>query len=275
MKIKKTLAIVMTAAMSFSTLTGCSQATTNYIQELSKTSKWESTSCEANGSVNVEAQGLNKNISFTSTGYSSGDKSYSEIKFNDPSGMFNIPEIKAYTDGSTAYLNKSYYEGIYTMMGEAVPEGLKNVSAEYIGIDTGMNAAELKTVMTEPDAIVKLSKTIFGDADMDLPYVQNGREYTVSLDSDQAVDLAVKGINAVSGNLENLNTTFGLNLTADQIAELRKQVADQGFTQGVAAVKDAVKGLKAMQARGCNVSMPNKTVIHKYLDKLTPAAELA
>ena len=30
-----------------------------------------------------------------------------------------------------------------------------------------------------------------------------------------------------------------------------------------------------MQARGCNVSMPNKTVIHKYLDKLTPAAELA
>ena len=47
------------------------------------------------------------------------------------------------------------------------------------------------------------------------------------------------------------------------------------FEVGNDGLKDAVKGLKAMQARGCNVSMPNKTVIHKYLDKLTPAAELA
>ena len=29
-----------------------------------------------------------------------------------------------------------------------------------------------------------------------------------------------------------------------------------------------------MNVRGCNVSMPNKTVVHKYLDKLSPAAEL-
>lgn len=46
------------------------------------------------------------------------------------------------------------------------------------------------------------------------------------------------------------------------------------FEVGNDGLEDAVKGLKAMQARGCNVSMPNKTVIHKYLDKLSPAAEL-
>ncbi|MGN0143488.1 MAG: shikimate dehydrogenase [Clostridium sp.] len=46
------------------------------------------------------------------------------------------------------------------------------------------------------------------------------------------------------------------------------------FEVGNEELEDAVKGLKAMQARGCNVSMPNKTVIHKYLDKLTPAAEM-
>ncbi len=39
-------------------------------------------------------------------------------------------------------------------------------------------------------------------------------------------------------------------------------------------LEDAVKGMRAMKIRGCNVSMPNKTVIHKYLDKLSPAAEL-
>jgi len=46
------------------------------------------------------------------------------------------------------------------------------------------------------------------------------------------------------------------------------------FEVGNDGLEDAVKGLKAMQARGCNVSMPNKTVIHKYLDKLSPASEL-
>lgn len=46
------------------------------------------------------------------------------------------------------------------------------------------------------------------------------------------------------------------------------------FEVGNDGLEAAVNGLKAMQARGCNVSMPNKTVIHKYLDKLTPAAEM-
>lgn len=47
------------------------------------------------------------------------------------------------------------------------------------------------------------------------------------------------------------------------------------FEVGNDELEDAVKGLKAMKARGSNVSMPNKTVIHKYLDKISPAAELA
>lgn len=36
----------------------------------------------------------------------------------------------------------------------------------------------------------------------------------------------------------------------------------------------AIKGLRAMKMRGANISMPNKTVVAQYLDKLSPAAEL-
>lgn len=39
-------------------------------------------------------------------------------------------------------------------------------------------------------------------------------------------------------------------------------------------LEDAVKGMRALKMVGANVSMPNKTVVHKYLDKLSPAAEL-
>ncbi|HBJ1646660.1 TPA: shikimate dehydrogenase [Clostridium botulinum] len=46
------------------------------------------------------------------------------------------------------------------------------------------------------------------------------------------------------------------------------------FEVGTEQLEDTIKGFRAMSVRGCNVSMPNKTVVHKYLDKLSPAAEL-
>lgn len=244
MKMKKTLAIVMTATMSLLTFTGCGQTTNNYMKEVTKTLEWGACTSESKGTLNLEANkaAQNVSISFSSTAFKSGDKSYSEIKFTDPSGVFNIPEIKAYTDGATAYINKSYYEGIYTMMGQAVPEGLKNINAEYIAIDSGMNNVELNKMMTDPNEIIKLSESIFGDSDIDLPYTQNGREYTMDLDSDQMVDLGVKGIKALSKNLDNVNNTFALELNAEQIAEIKNQIASEGFTQGVTSIKDAIKG---------------------------------
>ena len=39
-------------------------------------------------------------------------------------------------------------------------------------------------------------------------------------------------------------------------------------------LEKTVEGLKAMKVRGWNVSMPNKTIIVKYLDHLTPVAKM-
>jgi len=46
------------------------------------------------------------------------------------------------------------------------------------------------------------------------------------------------------------------------------------FEVGNEDLEDTIKGFRAMKVRGSNVSMPNKTVVHKYLDKLSEAAEL-
>jgi shikimate dehydrogenase len=47
------------------------------------------------------------------------------------------------------------------------------------------------------------------------------------------------------------------------------------FDVGLEGVEDAIKGLRAMKFRGCNVTMPLKRAVCQYLDKLTPAAEMA
>lgn len=40
------------------------------------------------------------------------------------------------------------------------------------------------------------------------------------------------------------------------------------------SLEGAVQGIRSLKLVGYNVSMPNKTVVHKYLDKLSPAAEM-
>ncbi|WP_318505054.1 shikimate dehydrogenase [Bacillus sp. T3] len=47
------------------------------------------------------------------------------------------------------------------------------------------------------------------------------------------------------------------------------------FEIGNQSLPDVLKGLRALNVRGFNVTMPNKTLVCKYLDKLSPAAELA
>ncbi len=46
------------------------------------------------------------------------------------------------------------------------------------------------------------------------------------------------------------------------------------FEVGLNEIQDAVKAIRTLKLVGCNVSMPNKKAVCRYLDRLSPAAEL-
>lgn len=243
MKLKKTLSVVMAATLAMFTMAGCSQSTINYSKEISNTSKWEATTSKMQGIVSVNALGENTQVRFTSTGYAVGnDKAYADVKFNDPAGKINIPEIKVYVDGGTSYINKSYYESIFTLSGQAVPTGLTNLNAEYIAIDTGIDTNAIKALINQPDALTNLGKTVFGDSDVDIPFVQNGREYTVNLDANQTVDLVGKAAKAAINNLDNINSTFKLGLTAENIQQIKAGANNQAIDSGLSQAKTLLAG---------------------------------
>ncbi len=60
----------------------------------------------------------------------------------------------------------------------------------------------------------------------------------------------------------------------EAFAKLGLDYAYLAFEVDNETLEDTIKGFKAMKVRGWNVSMPNKTEIHRYLDELTPAAKL-
>ncbi|MDY4575059.1 shikimate dehydrogenase [Intestinibacter sp.] len=60
----------------------------------------------------------------------------------------------------------------------------------------------------------------------------------------------------------------------EAFAKLGLDYAYIAFEVGAEDLEDTIKGFRAMKVRGSNVSMPNKTIVHKYLDKLSEAAEI-
>jgi len=60
----------------------------------------------------------------------------------------------------------------------------------------------------------------------------------------------------------------------ESFAKLGLDYAYLAFEVGNEQLEDVIKGIRALGMRGSNVSMPNKQVVLKYLDKLSPAAEM-
>ena len=60
----------------------------------------------------------------------------------------------------------------------------------------------------------------------------------------------------------------------EAFAKLGYDYAYLAFEVGADEIEDAVKAIRTLKMRGSNVSMPNKTLVGKYLDELSPAAEL-
>ena len=56
--------------------------------------------------------------------------------------------------------------------------------------------------------------------------------------------------------------------------KLGVDIVNLAFEVDADDLEDAIKGLRALKMRGSNISMPNKTIVHKYLDEVSPAAKL-
>lgn len=56
--------------------------------------------------------------------------------------------------------------------------------------------------------------------------------------------------------------------------KLGLDIVNLAFEVSADELEDAIKGFRALKLRGSNISMPNKTIVHKYLDEVSPAAKL-
>ncbi|MDR5588950.1 MULTISPECIES: hypothetical protein [Clostridium] len=269
MKLKKTLSIVMAATLSIFTIAGCSEQGKNYSKELNNLTKWEATSSEFTGEMSIEANGENENFTFSGTSYMKGQtQGHMNFKFNSKSGKINIPELDMYLDNGISYISKNYYTQNFTLNGIEAPKSISNISADYIGIDSGLDMNSLIELTKSPDYLSNLSTQLFGkNNDVEIPMKQNGREYSVNMDSDQIVDLVSKGISGLSENLDNSNSTFKLGLNEEMIKTLKEGVKDPSF-------KTMLEQAKPM-LNGSNISTKEKFTDDSYTAEFNMNVQIA
>ncbi|NFI02902.1 hypothetical protein FC959_00530 [Clostridium botulinum] len=243
MRLKKTLSIIMAATLSVFTITGCSSEAMSYSKEINNLAKWEATNSQFTGEVNVEAQGESEKITFTGTSYSKGqDQAYIELKFNDASNKINIPELKLYVDKGITYMNKSYYVNTFTANGGAAPTGLTDLPYEYIGIDSGMDMNAITEMTKSPDYLANLGKMIFGDSNVELPLIKNGREYSMNMNSEEMMNLVSKAAKAMANNLDSSNSGLNLGFDAEMIKGIQTAVKDPSFDTTLNQAKALIEG---------------------------------
>lgn len=243
MRIKKIAALVMAGSLSVCALTGCSQESKNYFNEVEKTASWDGVDTKVDGAVVLNVAGQDLKFDFKGDGYiNQADlKGKLNISLNSNNEEIKIPSIEMYLDNAVSYINKDYFTGAFTNNGLEVPSGIANIPAQYIGIDNGMDKNYYKMLSTQT-GLLDFQKDLLGDTQLEIPMTQKDREYTVNLNEEQISDLIKDIVNGVGSNLDKLNTTFNIGLDADKVKEIQTQLQSDMVKTQLNGIKDLIKG---------------------------------
>lgn len=283
---KRKLGLFLAGMLMATSLVGCTSEQTSYMQETKKMSSWESIDSDIKGTVKVKfpvvepvAEGQTTpapvkydtlNVNFDGKGYTldgSGKNPKAYVTLNlksDKKDVLDIKDVKIYVDSEKVYISKNYFEGIIKSTGQELPKVLKDVKQEYILIDGAMGQTGTATpaeyqamedyikAMSSPEKkdemMNKLTK-VMEKINFDIPVTKTDRTYTVTLTSDQLLDKALKSMDSIIANSEEiikmLELQDQLKLTKEDFAELKKSYNEKGkaeMTTDIATAKEMLKG---------------------------------
>lgn len=245
---RKILALLMTLLMLL-TVAGCSTEGLNLYEEMKKTSAWEAVETKGSMLIAAEVQGEKFELGADISGYSHTkemqayiEMNINTIKLGNTNQTIKMSPVKIYLDQQALYISKTYFTELMSLSGAELPETLKSIEAEYIGID--LNAAGTEALILKPEKAIELTETLFKGSDIKLPITKNGRAYTIELNADQMVDLSIEFIKEIMGNLDLINEISDTGLTQAELDESAAEIS-QALEEGKALAKPALKGSKA------------------------------
>lgn len=209
------------------------------------------------------------NVKFDGKGYAvnaskKDAQAYVTLNIKADKDMLDIQNVKIYVDADKVFISKNYFEGLMKATGEELPKALKDLKQEYIVIDSGISNEDLATnpeykamenyitAMSSPEKQEEMMANItkvMEKVDFDVPVSKSDRTYTISLNSEQLFDKALKSMDNIVANSEEIVKILGLQdqikMTKEEYAELKKSYTENGRSEmatSIATAKEMMKG---------------------------------
>ena len=180
--------------------------------------------------------------------------SYSEIKVEDVQGKVDIPVIKMYTDGSDIYINR---EAVLALLSALNVDDIE-IDEEYIMLknDQGDIDIDFKNVLND---VIEFVDGI--DLGVDFNIEKEGNTYTLTLESDELIDLLDAYMIYSIENIDQLPNSLmqGQEIV---ITEEEKQEALKEYKAFVDQYKDMAK----LFIQGSKFSMQSTFREDKYIE---------
>lgn len=252
-------------------IVGFTSAGASYWEDMKEIYEWNATEGKSEAEINLLIPDMNIDYQFKVyvSSKSSFDDfgSYSEIKVEDIQGLINIPVIKMYTHGSDIYINR---EAISALLSALNVDGVE-IEEEYVMLKSDQDGIDIDFRDLLNDVFEFIDKIDLG---VDLNMEKEGNTYTLTVESDELIDLLDAYIRYIIENIDKLPNSL-VQGQEIEITEAEKQEALEGYNDFVGQYKDIAK----MFIKGSEFYMQctfeeDKYIENSQLDIKTPMGSL-
>ncbi len=252
-------------------IVGFTSAGASYWEDMKEIYEWNATEGKSEAEINLLIPDMNIDYQFKVyvSSKSSFDDfgSYSEIKVEDIQGLINIPVIKMYTHGSDIYINR---EAISALLSALNVDGVE-IEEEYVMLKSDQDGIDIDFRDLLNDVFEFIDKIDLG---VDLNMEKEGNTYTLTVESDELIDLLDAYIRYIIENIDKLPNSL-VQGQEIEITEAEKQEALEGYNDFVGQYKDIAK----MFIKGSKFYMQctfeeDKYIENSQLDIKTPMGSL-
>ena len=255
---KKVLFITLLVIMMLATV-GFTSEGASYWEDMKEIYEWNAIEGKSEAELDISIPGMDIDyhykIDVNSQSNFDDFSSYSKIEIKDVQGESDIPVIEMYTYGSDLYINK---EAVLALLAATGAADELVIEEEYVVLESGQEDVDIDFRNVLNEVIEFIDKMDLG---MDLGMEKEGGTYTLTLESDELLDLLDAYMRYIFENIDQLSNS----LVQGQEIELTEEEKQQALEEYDAFV-DQYKDMAKMFIKGSKFYMEGTFEEDKYIE---------
>lgn len=255
---KKVLFITLLVILMLATV-GFTSEGASYWEDMKEIYEWNAIEGKSEAELDISIPGMDIDyhykIDVNSQSNFDDFSSYSKIEIKDVQGESDIPVIEMYTYGSDLYINK---EAVLALLAATGAADELVIEEEYVVLESGQEDVDIDFRNVLNEVIEFIDKMDLG---MDLGMEKEGDTYTLTLESDELLDLLDAYMRYIFENIDQLSNS----LVQGQEIELTGEEKQQALEEYDAFV-DQYKDMAKMFIKGSKFYMEGTFEEDKYIE---------